>query len=305
MGIALLRRVAHAGTAAAVAVALAGCGQAAASTSRSTATAPLRRPVVSLLTVGGGPLRVVGGTPAMRARAREILDGMGAVAIAEVRFGRAPASFGRFRRMKGPTWLSTTVRSRGTPFAAGLRRQLSGDGPLWQASVFENAYLGSQPVDQPRIRGTSEAFSLPSGVRRFASGTASIPEYGGPPPSEAAARTAIEQAAAGGRFRVDSISFIHPGRPAATVVVRAVSRTSFARRYEAFHRRLTALAERLGGLQWEVVDRCGYPVAVESARSWISPRWLCPNPFVPGFALSRAACRKLPSGFPPCSASTG
>lgn len=284
--------------------ALAACGQGVTGQPSSVATAPFGRPVVSLLTPAAGHTQVVGGTPAMRARARAVLDGMGDVAIAEVRFGRAPASYGRFRDVKGPIWLSTIVRSRGTPFDRGLRQELASDGPLWQASVFENAYLGSQPGDQPRIRGTSESFLLPGGVRRFTSGTASIPEYDGPPLPEAAARTAIERAAAGARFQVVSISFIHPDRPAATVVVRALSRTRFRGRLLAFDQRISGLERRLGGLQSEIVDRCGYPVAIQSGGSWVSPRWLCPNPFVPGVQMTREACRKLPRGFPAC-ASTG
>jgi hypothetical protein len=103
---------------------------------------------------------------------------------------------------------------------------------------------------------------------------------------------------------VVSISLAHPNRQAATVVVRALRRSSFARRYDEFVRALGPLAARLDGLQWQVVDRCGYPVAVQSVGGWTSPRWLCPNPYIPGLAMTRATCRKLPRGFPPC-ASTG
>ena len=93
---------------------------------------------------------------------------------------------------------------------------------------------------------------------------------------------------------------MHPNRQAATIVVRALRRASFARRYDAFHAGLAALNGRLDGLQWEVIDACGYPVAVESTGIWTSPRWLCPTPYVPGIQMSRAKCRKLPRGFPAC-----
>ena len=93
---------------------------------------------------------------------------------------------------------------------------------------------------------------------------------------------------------------MHPNRQAATIVVRALRRAAFARRYEAFVFAMNRLTGRMDGLQWQVVDRCGYPVAVQSVGIWTSPRWLCPNPFVPGLQMTRATCRKLPRGFPPC-----
>jgi hypothetical protein len=300
MEITLGARVAQAGIAVVTTVAVAGCGQGVTGSSHGSTTAPFGTPVVSLLSTGGRPTRVVGGTSAMRARAHEVLDGMGDVAIAEVRFGRPRASFGRFRRVDGPIWLSTTVAVDGTPFTGGLRSQFSAEGRLWQASVFESAYLASQPGGQPRIRGASEAFSLAGGRQPFASETGSVTPYSGEALSDAAVRNLVAQAAERARFRVVSISLMHPNRQAATVVVRALRRASFARRYYAFYAGLTALTGRLDGLQWEVVDGCGYPVAVESTGIWTSPRWLCPNPFVPGLQMSRATCRKLPRGFPAC-----
>jgi hypothetical protein len=57
---------------------------------------------------------------------------------------------------------------------------------------------------------------------------------------------------------------------------------------------------RLGGLEWEIVDRCGAPVAVTSGSTWANPRWLCPNPFIIGFGESLATCRKLARRVPVC-----
>jgi hypothetical protein len=300
MRIALGARVAKAGFGVVAAVAVAGCGQGVTSSSHGSATAPFGTPAVSLLASGGGPVRVVGGTSAMRSRAREILDGMGDVAITEVRFGPPSSAFSRFRDVDGPIWLSTTVAADGSPFAGSLRSQLAADGSLWQATVFDNAYLASQPAGEPRIRGTSEALSLAGRVQPFSSETGPADPYAGPAEPDSAVRRVVAEAAARARFRVVSISLIHPNRQAATVVVRSLRRTAFARRYVAFSIGLSRLTSRLDGLQWQVVDRCGYPVAVQSVGGWTSPRWLCPNPLVPGLQMTRAACRKLPSGFPPC-----
>ena len=286
MGISLVARVAPV----AAVVALAACGQGATGRPSSSATAPFGTPVVSLATRGAGATRVVGGTPAMRARARAILDGMGDVAITAV----------RFRHANGAMWLSTTVAGAGSPFAGALRSQLAADGPLWEASVFNTAYRASQPAGEPYVRGTSEAFSIAGRVHRFSSEAGPADPYRGPAVPDSAVRSVIAKAAARARFGVVSISLMHPNRQAATIVVRADRRASFARRYRAFFVALNGLTGRLDGLQSQVVDRCGYPVAIASAGDWISPRWLCPNPFVPGMAMSRATCRKLPRGFPAC-----
>ncbi len=304
MGLALGTRIVQAGIGIVATVAAAGCGQGVTGTSHGTGTAPFGTPAVSLLATGGGHARVVGGTPGMRARAREILNGMGHVAITEVRFGRPPESSGRFRRLDGPIWLSTTVAADGSPSSGTLRSQLAADGPLWQASVFDNAYLASQPVGEPRVRGTSEALSFAGRVQPFSSETGPADPYAGAAEPDSAVRHLVAHAAARARFRVVSITLMHPNRQAATIVVRALRRASFARRYGAFQAGLAALNGRLDGLQWEVIDACGYPVAVESTGIWTSPRWLCPNPYVPGYQMTRASCRKLPRGFPPCS-STG
>ena len=206
--------------------------------------------------------------------------------------------------MEGPIWLSTTVAADGSPSAGTLRSQLAANGPLWQASVFDNAYLASQPAGEPRVRGTSEALSVAGRVQPFSSETGPADPYGGAAEPDSAVRRAIARAAARARFRVVSISLMHPNRQAATIVVRAVRRASFARRYDAFSGRPRALDGRLDGLQWEVVDRAGTPSRSSRRAVWTSPRWLCPNPYVPGFQMTRATCRKLPRGFPPCS-STG
>jgi len=289
---------------AATLLALAGCGQGATGQPSENVVAPLGAPVVSLGASGTSRTRVVGGSAAMRARARAILDGIRDVAIAEIRFGRPPEAFARFRRTNRPIWLSTTVVAHGSPFAGSLRSQLDADGPLWQATVFANAYQASQPVGEPRLRGSSEALSVAGRARPFSSESGPAEPYGGTAEPDAEIRRTIARAAARARFRVVSVSIVHPNRQAATVVVRALRRAAFARRYDEFVRVLGPLATRLDGLQWQVVDRCGYPVAVQSVGGWTSPRWLCPNPYIPGLAMTRATCRKLPRGFPPC-ASTG
>jgi hypothetical protein len=294
---------------AATLLAAAGCGPGAANPARPGDGSAGGAPVVSLITPVGGRTHVVGGTPGMRATARRILHGMGSTAIAEVRFGRPPRGSSRFRHVRGPIWLSTTVVAEGSPFSESLRSQLASDGPLWQATVFASAYEASQPVGEPRVRGTSELLSAGRRSRPFSSESGPTDPYARAPETDAAVRQAIVRAAARGRFRVVSISIAHPNRQAVTVVVRAFQRSAFGRRYEAFVRGLGTLSGRLDGVQWQVVDRCGYPVAIESVGIWTSPRWLCPDPYVPGIEMTEAACRKLPRGFPPCGstspASTG
>jgi hypothetical protein len=281
-------------------LAAAGCGQGAAGHAAPADAGTVGAPVVSLGGAAAVRTRVVGGTPGMRARARAILDGMGDVAIAEVRFGRPPASLARVRRMEGPVWLSTTVVAGGSPSSGTLRSQLAADGPLWQASVFNTAYMASQPAGEPRIRGSSEAITVGGRRSPFSSETGPAEPYGGAAESDTAVRRAVTRASTRAGFRIVSISIAHPNREAVTVVVRALRRAAFTERYEAFVRALSRLDTHLDGLQWQVVDRCGYPVAVESAGIWTSPRWLCPDPFVPGLQMTKASCRKLPRGFPPC-----
>ncbi|HEY7258209.1 MAG TPA: hypothetical protein VH459_04030 [Gaiellales bacterium] len=277
-------------------MALAGCGHGSGRHPSTTDAAP----AISLGASTAVRTRVIGGTPAMRARARAILGRMGEVAIAEVRFGRPPRAFARLRRTDASMWLSTTVVSEGSPFTGSLRSQLAADGPLWQATAFANAYQASQPAGQPRVGGTSEALISAGRRSPFSSETGPADPYGGAPETDAAVRRAIIRASARAGFRIVSISIVHPNRQAATVVVRATTREGFARRYQAFVSGLSRLGTRLDGLQWQVIDRCGYPVAIESVGGWASPRWLCPNPYVPGLSMTKATCRKLPRGFPPC-----
>lgn len=281
-------------------LAAAGCGPGATSHAPPRDVSAFGAPVVALSAAARGPTHVVGGTPAMRARARMILRGMGSTAIAEVRFGRPQGGFSRFRRLRGPTWLSTTVVAKGSPFTGPLRSQLAANGPLWQARVFNQAYLASQPAGEPGVRGTSELLSVGDHARPFSGATGPADPYAGALETDAAVRRTIARAAQRARFRVVSTSILHPNRQAVTVVVRALQRSAFGRRYEAFVRGLGTLNGRLDGLQWQVVDRCGYPVAIESVGGWMSPRWLCPNPYVPGVEMTKATCRKLPRGFPPC-----
>ena len=281
-------------------LAAAGCGPGAANHAPPSDAAAFGAPVVSLTAAARGHTHVVGGTPGMRARARAILNGMGDSAIAEVRFGRPSGGFSHLRRRGGPVWLSTTVVAKGSPFSGSLRSQLASNGPLWQARVFDQAYLAGQPAGEPRVRGTSELLSVGDHSQPFSGETGPADPYAGALETDAAVRRTVARAAQRAGFRVVATSILHPNRQAVTVVVRALQRSAFGRRYEAFVRGLGALNGRLDGLQWQVVDRCGYPVAIESVGGWTSPRWLCPNPYVPGVEMTRKACRKLPRGFPPC-----
>lgn len=282
----------------ALALAVSGCGSAASGTRTAPASAALRVPLP--VATSGSSVRVVGGSAAMRTRARQILAGMGRTAITIVRFGRAPADFGQFRGVPGPDWIAVTVAVRRDPFHGSMWSQLNGDGALWQADVFENAYLASPSVGSPRIRGTSEAYAFAGRSQQFSSGVASTPAYTGSPLSDAAARAALVAAATRARFPVGAATFIHPQRAAATLILRARGHARFRQRYGVLVEGLSRVQGRLGGLEWEIVARCGAPVAVSSGGTWVNPRWLCPNPFIIGPSASPATCRRLSRRMPVC-----
>jgi hypothetical protein len=274
-------------------LAASGCGNGSTHAEAATLRVPLTGTVVR-------HVRIVGGTAAMRAHALQVVHGMGRVAISEIRFGHAPSPFGQFRHVRGPDWIFTTVASRGDPVRGGLWAELAGDGVLWQATVFDNAYVATRTAGEPHVDGTSEAFAVDGRAEPFSGELAGGDPARGASPPEPIARRTVVAAAAAGRFAVVRITFIHPHRLAGTVIVRAAGRRRFAERLGAFQRRLQTLAERMDGLQWEIVDRCGTPVAIESAGSWTNARWLCPNPAYLGFAPSPAACRKLARKLPRC-----
>jgi hypothetical protein len=293
-------RIVRATAIAGMTLAATGCGADQASAPDRNAPSTVGQLQVSLLGSAPGPARVVGGTAAMRARAHQILDGMGRPAITEVRFGRAPVSYGQFRNVAGPAWIHMTIATRNDPIRDGLWAQLEADGVRWQAGVFERTYLANPPTGQPRIRGTSEIAIYPGGRQFISSGTAGRYRYIGAAPTEAIVRARFEAAAAKARFRVVSVTFIHPDRVAATVILKATSRHGFGDRFSAFYHGLGGLPDAMGGLQWEIIDRCGNPVAIRSAGFWIHPGWLCPNPFIIGLTPTRAACRNLARTLPVC-----
>src|SRR5438132_13265229 len=71
----------------------------------------LTGPVTAVSPSATAPVSVTGGTQVMRARALRILEGMGQVAIASVRFGRAPATYNQFKAVRGADWVYVTVRA--------------------------------------------------------------------------------------------------------------------------------------------------------------------------------------------------
>jgi len=80
---------------------------------------------------------VTGGMAVMRARARRILDGMGRVAIASVRFGRAPRTYHQFHAVRGADWVYVTVRAPLLAASTTPDEQSRRDWLIWQADVFE------------------------------------------------------------------------------------------------------------------------------------------------------------------------
>ena len=246
------------------------------------------------------PVSVTGGTAPMRARARAILEGMGSVAVASVRFGRAPSSYHQFRRVRGADWVFVTVRApiptRTTTAAAQDRT----DWLMWQADVFERAYLSAVPPGGRPLRGTSENVLSHGVTRSLSSGTTAGGQAFAPQPPTRQLVSRIRHAASAAGFGITSLTITRPDRLAMTARFTVSSRRGFARRFNEFFPVLNRLNDGLDGLAWQLRDRCGNLVA-QSASGWfVSPRWECPEPGILGFAPSKAECRKLAAHYPAC-----
>jgi hypothetical protein len=245
------------------------------------------------------PVSVTGGTASMRARARRILEGMGSVAVASVRFGRAPSSYHQFRGVRGADWVFVTVRAPAPSRTTTPGEQDRQSWLMWEADVFERAYLSSVPGPL-RPRGTSENVLSHGGVEPLSSGTT-----GGGwvftqqlPSGRVVSR--IRHAATAAGFGVGSITITRPDRLAVTARFTVSTRHGFVRRFNAFFPALARLGGGLDGLAWQLRDRCGNMVA-QSASGWfVNPRWECPEPGTLGLPTSPAECRKLASHYRAC-----
>ena len=245
------------------------------------------------------PVSVTGGTASMRARARRILEGMGSVAVASVRFGRAPSSYHQFRSVRGPDWVFVTVRAPAPSRTMTAAEQDRQGWLMWQADVFEHAYLSSVP-GRLRPRGTSENVLSHGATQPLSSGTT-----GGGwvytqqlPSGRLVSRIRHVATAAG--FGVSTITITSPDRLAVTARFTVPTRHGFVRRFNTFFPALDRLSGGLDGLAWQLRDRCGTLVA-QSASGWfVNPRWECPEPGTIGPLASPGECRKLASHFPAC-----
>ncbi len=245
------------------------------------------------------PVSVTGGTASMRARARRILEGMGTVAIAGVRFGRAPSSYHQFRGVRGADWVFVTVRAPALSRTTTPAEQDRQSWLMWQADVFERAYLSSVP-GRLRPRGTSENVLSHGVTEPLSSGTT-----GGGwvytqqlPSGRLVSR--IRRAATAAGFGVSAITITMPDRLAVTARFTVSTRHGFVHRFNAFFPALNRLSGGLDGLAWQLHDRCGNIVA-QSASGWfVNPRWECPDPGTLGLPMSAAECRKLASHYPDC-----
>jgi hypothetical protein len=245
------------------------------------------------------PVSVTGGTRVMRARARRILEGMGQVAIASVRFGRAPATYNQFEAVRGADWVYVTVRAP-LPKASAPAAQDHRDWLVWQADVFERAYLSDLPEGAVRMRGTSENVLADGVTQSLSSGTIEAAQQFAPQPGRQKLIAAIKHAADAAGFTVTSITITRPDRLAATAQFTVSTRNGFAHRFTAFYPVLSRLGEGLDGLGWQLRDRCGTLVA-QSAYGWfVNPRWECPAPGFIGPSPSPTACRKLAAQYPAC-----
>jgi HAAS len=257
-------------------------------------------PTVTLAAWARTTIPISGGTRAMRARARRILDGIGRTNIVRVAFGRPRDGFRQFRAVPGPIWLSVTIGSDGL----GLRRFLDTGPPLWGALVFEHSYEGTQPAGSPSIRGTTELVTDGRHTLPFESEPAGR-EAAVSSPTPAVVARVVRRAARASAFRLDSVRLVHAGAGdlAASVVLTVLSRRDFARRLEAFGQATQGLSDRLYGFATTFEDSCGDRVFVNGVGfEWANARWLCPNPFVLGPLTSRRECARLAREQPTCSA---
>ncbi len=236
----------------------------------------------------------------MRRRAEGILEGMGRVAIASVHFGRAPREFRQFRAVRGPDWVSVVVRAPLLTRTTTPTQEDARDWVIWQAQVFERAYLAAIPGRGARVRGESE------GVRDHGQTQAveSEPLDARPTftrqPSRHDLVVRITRAARTAGFAVAAITFSQPDRLAATARLTVSTRHRFAARFNAFYPKLNALADGVDGFAWQLHDRCGALVA-QSAYGWyVNPGWECPEPGIIGPSPTRAACRRLAAAYPAC-----
>ena len=194
-----------------------GADRASRAASHARGTAPFGTPVVSLLGTGGGA--GAGG----RRHARDARPGADRswTAWATSRSPRCDSAGPRhpsgLPARGGPDLaldhggggrqpvrrLASIPARRGRPPLGGIgfRQRVPGEPAGWA---------------RPHVRGTSEAFSVAGRVQPFSSETGPADPYGGPAEPDSAVREAIAQAAARARFRVVSISLMHPNRQAAT-----------------------------------------------------------------------------------------
>ncbi len=171
---------------------------------------------------------------------------------------------------------------------------------MWQADVFERAYLAAVPEAAIRMRGTSENVLADGVTQPLSSGTTAAAQAFAHQTSSSKLIASIKSAASAAGFTVRSITITHPDRLAATAQFTVSARHGFAHRLNAFYPTLNALGEGLDGLGWQLRDHCGTLVA-QSANSWfVNPRWECPNPGMFGIQPSPAACRKLAAHYPAC-----
>lgn len=246
------------------------------------------------------PVSVTGGTAPMRARARAILEGMGSVAVASVRFGRAPSSYHQFRRVRGPDWVFVTVHAPIPTRTSSAAAQDRTDWLMWQADVFERAYLSAVPPGGRALRGTSENVLSHGVTKSLSSGTTAGGQVFAPQPPNRRLVSRIRHAAKAAGFGITSLTITRPDRLAVSARFTVSNRRGFVRRFNAFFPVLDRLGEGLDGVAWQLRDRCGNLVS-QSASGWfVNPRWECPEPGTLGLAPSLGECRKLAAQYPAC-----
>jgi hypothetical protein len=235
----------------------------------------------------------------MPARARRILDGMGRVAIASVRFGRAPRTYHQFHAVRGADWVYVTVQA--PVLAAGTTPRAESPGLADLAGRRVRARIPLRRAQSGmRMRGTSENVVAHGVTQSVGSGTTAAAQQFAAQPGTRKLLTGIKRAASAAGFAVTSITVTHPDRLAATAQFTVSTRHGFAHRFNAFYPILDALGQGSDGLGWPLRDHCDRLVAQSACGWFVNPRWECPEPGTIGPSSTPAECRKLAGQYPAC-----
>ena len=272
---------------------------------------------VSFLRPARTSIPILGGTPALRARARAVLRGMGHSDIVEVEFAtsdgpqlRGPMRTGTVPWVPPPRLLRWPAVAGRHPAALvitigwnGTERSLigpSGRDPFFPAYVFAAGFFERSPA------GSSGIGELGIDVR-YGSGATGVwmaRPLGRPPRTPAAPASGqvvrtIARAADRAGLRVLRITLSRSSRLVVSVALKAARTRGLGGAVTTFSDQTAALSAGLGGFRWVVSDGCGTVLAANSSvwmenagYSYANPHVLCPNPLGFGGDPEQSWCRR-------------